>query len=139
MTPRLPSGRARLARWAALGLCLLSAFLVFSSPVSAHERFVKHDMKKPLQNSFFEQKAGMMMGMDPNMVQVGLLVSLVLTAFLFIWFLREDLDEFIRYKVLSRLGGTPQRQPRRHGHHRRVAHRHAAAIASQATRRATTW
>ena len=109
MTPRLPSGRARLARWAALGLCLFSAFLVFSSPVSAHERFVKHDMKKPLQNSFFEQKAGMMMGMDPNMVQVGLLVSLVLTAFLFIWFLREDLDEFIRYKVLSRLGGTPQR------------------------------
>jgi len=75
----------------------------------AHERFVKHDMKEPLQNSFFMQKSGDMMGMDPNMIQVGLLVSLVLAAFFFIWFLRESLDEFIRYRVLSRLGGTPQR------------------------------
>ncbi len=75
----------------------------------AHERFVKHDMKKALQNSFFMQKSGEMMGMDHNMIQIGLLVSLVLAAFFFIWFLRESLDEFIRYRILSRLGGTPQR------------------------------
>ena len=52
---------------------------------------------------------GKLFGMDPNMIQVGLAVSVVLAAFLVIWFLREELDEFIRNKVLSRLGGWPQR------------------------------
>lgn len=99
----------RLRRWLALALAAVSFLFLIPATSSAHERFVKHDMKKPLQNWFFEQQDGKIMGMDPNMVQVGLLVSLVLTAFLFIWFLREDLDEFIRYKVLTRLGGTPQR------------------------------
>lgn len=88
----------------------LQAFLfLFPGLASAHERFVKHDMKKPLQNWFFGQQDGKLFGMDPSMIQVGLAVTVVLTAFLFIWFLREDLDEFIRYKVLTRLGGTPQR------------------------------
>ena len=99
----------RLRRWLALALAAVSFLFLIPATSSAHERFVKHDMKKPLQNWFFEQQDGKILGMDPNMVQVGLLVSLVLTAFLFIWFLREDLDEFIRYKVLTRLGGTPQR------------------------------
>lgn len=99
----------RLRRWLAAALAAVSFLLLIPATSSAHERFVKHDMKKPLQNWFFEQQDGKILGMDPNMVQVGLLVSLVLTAFLFIWFLREDLDEFIRYKVLTRLGGTPQR------------------------------
>ncbi|MBK5256826.1 MAG: DoxX family membrane protein, partial [Vicinamibacteria bacterium] len=98
----LPGARVRTG-----GLLGLLAFL--PSLASAHERFVKHDMKNPLQDSFFLQKAGMLFGMDPNMIQIGLLVSFVLSAFLFIWFLRDDLDEFIRYKVLSRLGGWPQR------------------------------
>jgi uncharacterized membrane protein YphA (DoxX/SURF4 family) len=102
---RFLAGRTRA--WCAGALAL--ALLALPVLVSAHERFVKHDMKKALQNSFFQQKSGEMMGMDHNMIQVGLLVSLVLAAFFFIWFLRDSLDEFIRYKVLSRLGGTPQR------------------------------
>jgi uncharacterized membrane protein YphA (DoxX/SURF4 family) len=103
-SPRFPAVSRR--RLAAAGLALL---LLIPALASAHERFVKHDMKKPLQNWFFLQEAGKLFGMDPNMVQVGLAVTFILTAFLFIWFLREDLDEFIRYKVLTRLGGTPQR------------------------------
>lgn len=104
VSPRVP--RPRSAARAGAGL---ASVVLFPALASAHERFVKHDMKKPLQNWFFEQQDGKLFGMDPNMVQVGLLVTVVLTAFLFIWFLREDLDEFIRYKVLTKLGGTPQR------------------------------
>ena len=83
--------------------------LVFPQMALAHERFIKHDMKNPMQDGFFLQQAGKFLGMDPNMVQIGLLVSLVLSAFIFIWFLRESLDEFIRYSILSRLSGWPQR------------------------------
>ena len=103
-SPRLPTPRRRLLAAAGLAFLLLLPVLA-----SAHERFVKHNMKKSLQNWFFLQEDGKLFGMDPSMVQVGLAVTAVLTAFLFIWFLREDLDEFIRYKVLTRLGGTPQR------------------------------
>jgi uncharacterized membrane protein YphA (DoxX/SURF4 family) len=94
--------RLRVAAAALLALLLPAGAL-------AHERFIKHDMKNPMQNWFFMQQDGKFLGMDPNMIQIGLLVTFVLTAFLSIWFLRESLDEFIRYKVLSRLSGWPQR------------------------------
>jgi len=103
-SPRFPAVSRR--RLATAGLALL---LLLPTLASAHERFVKHDMKKPLQDWFFLQQAGKLFGMDPSMIQVGLAVSVVLAAFLVIWFLREELDEFIRNKVLSRLGGWPQR------------------------------
>ena len=103
-SPSLPVSRRKGALPAFAASLLLCPALA-----SAHERFVKHDMKKPLQNWFFEQQDGKFLGMDPNMIQVGLAVSLVLAAFMVIWFLREDLDEFIRYKVLTRVRGRPQR------------------------------
>ncbi len=110
MTTSLPASRLFLhLRGCVRASGLMGLLVLLPSFVSAHERFVKHDMKHPLQNSFFLQKAGMLFGVDPNMIQIGLLVSVVLSAFLFIWFLREELDEFIRNKVLSRLGGWPQR------------------------------
>ncbi len=105
----LESSRSAAARRPATLAGFMACLLLFPALASAHERFVKHDMKKPLQNWFFEQQAGKLFGMDPNMIQVGLAVSVILAAFLFIWFLREELDEFIRNKVLSRLGGWPQR------------------------------
>ena len=104
-----PPLRAPRARGLGRTVAALASLFLFTALASAHERFVKHDMKNPLQNRFFEQQDGRLFGMDPNMIQVGLAVTAVLTAFLFIWFLREDLDEFIRYKVLTRLGGAPQR------------------------------
>ncbi|MEO5762436.1 MAG: hypothetical protein ABIR28_09010 [Vicinamibacteria bacterium] len=103
-------GLARLSVRARVRLTL-SLLILMLRPgfASAHERFVKHDMKHPLQNGFFGQEAGQFLGMDPNMLRIGLMVSTILAAFLFIWFLRETLDEFIRYKVLTKLGGAPQR------------------------------
>src|SRR5262245_56625520 len=64
----------------------------------AHERFVKHSLKQHLKYAFFMQQAGAPFGMDPNMIQIGLLVTLVLAAFFVFFFLREGLDEIIRYK-----------------------------------------
>lgn len=110
MTAHPPApGRPLVMRWGARAAALLGLLVLLPELVPAHERFVKNDMKNALQNGFFQQQAGEMFGMDPNMIQVGLLVSFILTAFLLIWFLRESLDEFIRYKVLMKLGGAPQR------------------------------
>lgn len=91
----------------AFGIGLCTALLPVAA--AAHERFVKHSLKKHLQDAFFMQQAGMPFGMDPNMIQIGLLVCLVLAAFFVFFFLREGLDEFLRYKILAPLGGKVQR------------------------------
>jgi uncharacterized membrane protein YphA (DoxX/SURF4 family) len=95
--------RLRLASAVALALALLPA------AAGAHERFVKHDLKKHLKDAFFMQQTGMPFGMDPNMIQVGLLTTLVLAAFFVFFFLRDGLDEFLRYRILAPLRGTLQR------------------------------
>jgi len=97
--------KARFRFVLALGLGVLLAPV----PVGAHERFVKHDLKKHLHDAFFRQQAGMHFGMDPNMIQIGLLVTFVLAAFFVFFFLREGLDEFLRYRILARLRGSVQR------------------------------
>jgi uncharacterized membrane protein YphA (DoxX/SURF4 family) len=88
---------------------LLAAVLLAPAALLAHERFVKHDLKNHLQDGFFMQEAGKPFGMDPNMIQVGLLVSLVLAAFFVCFFLRETLDGILRYKILAPLRGGIQR------------------------------
>jgi uncharacterized membrane protein YphA (DoxX/SURF4 family) len=95
--------RLRLAFAVGLVLALLPA------AAGAHERFVKHDLKKHLKDAFFMQQTGMPFGMDPNMIQVGLLTTLVLAAFFVFFFLRDGLDEFLRYRVLAPLRGSVQR------------------------------
>ena len=95
--------RHRLALCAGLSLALLPAV------AGAHERFVKHELKKHLKDAFFMQQAGMPFGMDPNMIQIGLLVSVVLAAFFVFFFLRDGLDEILRYRVLAPLRGQVQR------------------------------
>src|SRR5262249_3417414 len=65
--------------------------------------------KNHLQDGFFMQEPGKPFGMDPNMIRVGLLVSLVLAAFFVCFFLRETLDEILRYKILAPLRGHVQR------------------------------
>ncbi|OFW22139.1 MAG: hypothetical protein A3H97_06985 [Acidobacteria bacterium RIFCSPLOWO2_02_FULL_65_29] len=92
-----------------LGLGVGLGPLMLPAAAAAHERFVKHELKQHLQDGFFQQQAGKPFGMDPNMIQVGLLVTLVLAAFFVFFFLREGLDEFIRYKILAPLRGAVQR------------------------------
>jgi uncharacterized membrane protein YphA (DoxX/SURF4 family) len=95
--------KARL-RFGLIGLL----FVLLPGLVSAHERFVKHGLKQHLHDAFFMQGPGPF-GMDPNMIQVGLLVCLVLAAFFVFFFLREGLDEFLRYRILAPLRGRVQR------------------------------
>lgn len=89
--------------------CLVIGALLLPCWAAAHERFVKHDLKQPMQNWFFRQQAGQPFGMNANMIQVGLLVTLVLAAFLAAFFLRESLDTLVRYKILAPLRGRVQR------------------------------
>lgn len=96
--------KARLRFGLSIGLVMA----LLPRVVGAHERFVKHDLKRHLQDGFFLQGAGPF-GMDPNMIQVGLLVTLILAAFFVFFFMREGLDEVLRYKILARLRGGVQR------------------------------
>ena len=91
-----------------VGLGIGLPIVLLPGVAAAHERFVKHELKQHLQDGFFMQGSGPF-GMDPNMIQVGLLVTLVLGAFFVFYFLRESLDEFLRYKILAPLRGGVQR------------------------------
>jgi len=88
-----------------------AASLVLATPslASAHERFIRHDLKNRLQDWFFARDPTHFLGMNPNMTHIGLFVTGLLAVLLMIWFLRESLDEVIRYGVLYRLRGFPQR------------------------------
>ena len=92
-----------------LAAAVAAAIVCAPAAALAHERFVKHDLKNHLQDWFFLQQPGKPFGMDPSMIQVGLLVSLVLAAFFVCYFLRETLDEILRYKILAPLRGRVQR------------------------------
>lgn len=92
-----------------MALCIAAAVAWLPALVSAHERFVKHDLKKHLLDAFFLQQPGKPLGMDPNMIQVGLLVTLVMAGFFASYFLREGVDEIIRYRILAPLRGGLQR------------------------------
>ena len=79
------------------------------SLASAHERFIRHDLKHRMQDWFFGRDPNGMLGMNPDMLHIGILVTVLLAVLLAIWFLRESLDEIVRYKVLYRLRGGLQR------------------------------
>ena len=89
----------------------LAALLVLLAPslASAHERFIRHDLKHRMQDWFFARDPSAMFGMNPNMLHIGILVTVLLAVLLSIWFLRESLDAVVRYKILSRLRGGVQR------------------------------
>jgi uncharacterized membrane protein YphA (DoxX/SURF4 family) len=87
------------------------AALVLAAPAaaSAHERFIRHDLKHRMQDWFFARDPNGPLGMNPNMLHIGLFVTILLAVLLSIWFLRESLDEVVRYKILYKLRGGVQR------------------------------
>jgi len=96
--------RARFRTALAAALLLLAPTLA-----SAHERFIRHDLKHRMQDWFFARDPNGPLGMNANMLHIGLLVTGLLAVLMGIWFLRESLDEIVRYKILSRLRGGVQR------------------------------
>lgn len=91
------------------GAAAAALVLLAPSLCSAHERFIRHDLKHRLQDWFFGRDPGAPLGMNPNMLHIGILVTVNLAVLMGIWFLRESLDEVVRYKVLSHLRGSFQR------------------------------
>jgi uncharacterized membrane protein YphA (DoxX/SURF4 family) len=82
------------------------ATVSLSSPaIQAHERFVLHRLKVPLQNDFFTRS----LMQNPDMSRIGVNVTLVLLAFLVIWMFRFPLQEFVEERILGRFGGATQR------------------------------
>ncbi len=91
-------------------LAVGAGLLAVAAPATAHERFVRHQLKKPLQDWFFRQEPGRLLGMDPNMLHIGLLVTAVLAGSIALYFLRDSVGEVVRYRLLARLRGKLQRQ-----------------------------
>jgi len=86
-----------------------AGLLLAPSLASAHERFIRHDLKHRMQDWFFARDPNGPLGMNANMLHIGLLVTGLLAVLMGIWFLRESLDEIVRYKILIRLRGGVQR------------------------------
>ncbi len=82
--------------WVCAGFVLLLPWMAL-----AHERFIKHELLQPLQREFFRR-------LDPNMVYIALRVAVLMALMLFIWFLRDPLDNFIENRVLRKLQGKPK-------------------------------
>ena len=99
-----PADRASYAVPSALAL----AVLLVPAVAFAHERFVRHRLKQPLHDEFFLRHPGSFLGMDPNMLRVGINAFVVFAAFLVIWFVRQPLDEAVE-RIIAPAGGTVQR------------------------------
>lgn len=86
---RLRSGK-RTAWIAALLLLLPGAAL-------AHERFIPHAAKWPVDEEFFRHLNG-------DMLNIATRVIIMMAAMLFIWFLREPIYNFIIDRIFPRVG-----------------------------------
>jgi len=85
-----------LSWWSCAWLILLLPCLAL-----AHERFIPHELLVPLQRDFFRR-------LDPNMLNIALRAAFLMALMLFVWFLRDPLDNFIENRVLRRLRGKPR-------------------------------
>ncbi len=85
---------------AALFLVPLTAF--------AHERFIKHALRKPLDNGFFLRDPAWFLHIHPNMLRIAVNVFVVISAVLVLWFARWPLEKLIKEKVRARFGSAVQ-------------------------------
>ncbi|HSF04422.1 MAG TPA: hypothetical protein VLG10_01400 [Methylomirabilota bacterium] len=79
-----------------------AAFVLMVSGLAlAHERFIPHEMLTALQRDYFRR-------LDPNMLQIAVRVAVLMAGMLFLWFLRDPLDNFVENRVLAKLRGKPR-------------------------------
>jgi len=92
-------------------LLFISAAVLALLPtvIYAHERFIRHDLKFPLNEAYFGRHPEALLGIQPDMMHIGTICFLILTAFLIIFFFRQDLDVFVEHRVLANLRGGAQR------------------------------
>jgi len=89
----------RFRRWY---LCAFGGILL-CLPITAfaHERFVKHTPKAKLNEDFF-------LSLNGDMLNIVARVGCIMTAMLFLWFMREPLYAFLMHKILKNVRGKPR-------------------------------
>lgn len=93
-------------------LVFLSAATLALSPLTvvyAHERFIRHDLKVPLHEAYFQHQPGKLLGMQSDMLRIATVSCVLLLAFLVIFFFRQNLDVFIETRLQMGLRGRAQR------------------------------
>ncbi len=100
--------RPRLRAAYGVGLVCAAVALV-PAIVSAHERFIRHDLKYPLHEWYFHRVPAAFLGINPDMFRIATTSCVLLAVFLVIFFFRQNLDVFIEHRLLSRLRGPAQR------------------------------
>src|SRR5207302_10984165 len=73
------------------------------------DRFIRHDLRLPLHEAYFGRHPEAFLGVQPDIMHIGTISFLLLTVFLIIFFLRQDLDVFVEHQVLASLRGGAQR------------------------------
>jgi uncharacterized membrane protein YphA (DoxX/SURF4 family) len=88
---------------------VVSLFILLVPAVAlAHERFVRHQLKEPLHDEFFLRYPGAFLGMQPNMLRIGVNAAIIFAALIVLWFVRRSIDETIEHLVAG-AGGRVQR------------------------------
>jgi len=91
-----------LKRWFSPRPWWLWALLLLPGLALAHERFIPHELMVPLKRDFFRR-------LDPNMLSIAVRVAVIMAAMLFVWFLRNPLDNIIENRFLAKLQGKRKR------------------------------
>jgi uncharacterized membrane protein YphA (DoxX/SURF4 family) len=89
--------------WLGVGLVGLVGLVGPVGPdvVLAHERFIPHELLVPLDRDFFQR-------LDPNMLNIAIRITALMALMLFIWFLRDPLDDLVENHLLRRFSGKPK-------------------------------
>lgn len=85
--------------WWLMGIALVLFFLPELG--LAHERFIRHDLLHPLDRAFFRR-------LDINMLNIAARITVLMSLMLFIWFMREHLDNLVENVLLKNLRGKPK-------------------------------
>lgn len=78
---------------------LLAAVILMLLPAAslAHERFIAHAARWPVDEAFFQH-------LNPDMLNIAMRVIVMMTGMLFIWFMREPIYNFIIDRIFPRVG-----------------------------------
>jgi len=97
-------------------LAVGAVVFLLSAIAWAHERFIKHALKVPLDRHFFLNShyfKGVpehgFLGVNNNIWVITANSCIVLSLFLLVWFWRQPLQEFMMTRVFRGLKGKPQR------------------------------
>ena len=97
---------ARIATLVLLGVAALLA----GAEAFAHERFVPHKLIQPLCLDFFKQtQQGWLFGIHPDTWMITARVFVIICFAVFIWFVRQPIEEFLLRRVAARGGARVQR------------------------------